>query len=103
MDKLPILYYRKLKKNPKVWIIDLQQYATLDLNNEFSPFIGIKQYSTAFGENTYFGYLETLNRSALSSNCEIEVKDDCFADDKQYTQKEVDDILHPFIYLDIKH
>lgn len=95
---LPILYYRKLKKNPKVFILNLQVYATLDLTNT-PAFIGITQYCADVP--VYFGFIETFKITAeIPYGCELEVSENCFEDDHKYTKEEVEQITHPILYME---
>ena len=101
MEKLPIQYYRKLKQEPLVWIPDLRLRVKLCFPDfENNAFAGITQEGSLFGENVYFGYLHRMSLRAEYEHInvtEIEFYDDCFADDKKYTLKEVDDIQHPIM------
>ena len=100
MDNLPILYYRKLKKKPNVFIMDLRTRATLDLSNEvIAAFVGITEEHTTSGVNIYYGQLESYTHSATNMNCELELYDNCFADNKKYSKSEVENILHPLIFV----
>lgn len=95
MERLPILYYRKLKNNAKVFIPSLQTYVMLYTN--YPSFIGITQYCLPL--NVYFGFLESTNMTAEASDrCELEVNEESFVDDCKYTKEDVNKILHPILY-----
>lgn len=53
-----------------------------------------------FGSRRYFGFLKTHKINPEPRACEIEVGEHWFADDKEYTEQEVDNILHPLIWIE---
>ena len=88
MEKLPILYYRKLKRNQKVWVPAMQMNITLELPSESPIFLGVTQY--AWDGSCCFGYIETSRYPADAANgVELEVGEIHFADDKKYIKEEV--------------
>lgn len=108
MSKLPVQYYRKLKQEPKVWIPDLQISAKLCFqcfeNNAFAAITQEGVYPD--GTHSYFGYLHRMSLRAEYEHInttEIEFYDDCFADDKKYTFKEVENIQHPITYMEFPY
>ena len=99
MERLPILYYRKLKSHPTVWVPAMQMKMTLEISDGEDVFLGVTQY--AWDGSCCFGYTENRSYPAdanTNERVELEVCEDKFADDKHYTKQEVDDILHPILY-----
>ena len=99
MNKLPILFYRKLKQTPKVFILPMHNSAILELSTKHA-FAGITECKSGIDfPDIYYGYLETpLCPADGIDNCELEMTEQCFEDEKQYTKEEVNNILHPIMY-----
>ena len=102
MEKQEILYYRKLKKNPKVFIMDLQVLATLDLENEpYGAFLGVtSEHTLDIGVNVYYGQLDSYRHSSNCMDCELEVGEEAFVDNKKYTPEDIANIMHPIFWMD---
>ena len=103
MERLPILYYRKLKPNPTVWVPSMQMNVTLKTSDyDGDVFLGVTQY--AWNGCCSFGYLENKRYpSEAVERVELEVGEGCFADSTQYTKSEVDNLLHPLMYMDFSN
>jgi len=95
MNKLPILFYRKLKQTPKVFILPMHNSAILELSSKHA-FAGITECKSGIDfHSIYYGYLETsLCPVDAADNCELEMSEQCFEDNKKYTKEEVKNILH---------
>ena len=99
MEKDKIIYYRKLVKEPRVFIPDLNVYAKLDLwSDRGRAFAAIKRQVGVYEYIDYEGYLEKWSMSPL--NTELRFNEECFEDKKEYTAEEVYQILHPFIWFE---
>ena len=95
MEKQEILYYRKLKKTPRVFLMDLQVSATLNLKNEpYGAFFGVtSEHTLDIGVNIYYGQLEAYWHPSNRMDCELEVGEEAFVDNKKYTPEEVRDAM----------
>ena len=102
MEQIEILYYRKLKKTPRVFLMDLQVSATLDLENEpYGAFFGVtSEHTLDICVNIYYGQLETSWHPSNRMDCELEVCEEEFVDNKKYTPEEVANIMHPIFWMD---